>query len=131
MSSWACVQGHWATGDCYTPSGATFPEQIQLDVYDPSNLSTPIASSKQTFNIPYRPSASPKCGDGRWYSSGLKTCFNGYANDVTFNFGGNSSSPALASSSMRSRTTRPTTGLARSVRGRHASAPTLAAPTTR
>ena len=40
----------------------------------------------QTFNIPFRPSQSAVCGDRRWSQDGsAATCFNGFANNVTFN----------------------------------------------
>jgi hypothetical protein len=55
--------------------------------YDATNpaANTAIATSTQTFNVPYRPSASPKCGDGGWLTPS-KECKNGLADDVTFNF---------------------------------------------
>ena len=87
LSSWGCVSGTWTGGNCVTPTGATFAEPITLTLIDPAT-STTLATVTQTFNIPYRPSASPKCDGanaGKWYASGLKTCFNGFANDVTFN----------------------------------------------
>jgi hypothetical protein len=87
MSSWACYSGAWYSGDCSTPNGATFPQAITFNIYNSTGAAL-LASSTQTFSIPYRPSASPKCGDGRWYSPGLKTCFNGFYNEVTFNFSG-------------------------------------------
>jgi hypothetical protein len=96
LSSWACVSGAWYSDDCSTPAGATFPQAVTLEIYDArawqdtGGNTPPIASSTQTFNIPYRPSASPQCtggNAGKWYSAGTKTCFNGLANDVTFNFG--------------------------------------------
>jgi hypothetical protein len=90
LSSWACYSGAWYSGDCSTPSGATFPQAITFNIYDPTGTAV-LASSTQTFSIPYRPSASPKCtGDnaGKWYSSSLKTCFNGFYNEVTFSFSG-------------------------------------------
>src|ERR1044071_1749531 len=34
MSSWGCVSGHWNSGDCSTPAGATFSEPITLNVYN-------------------------------------------------------------------------------------------------
>jgi hypothetical protein len=89
LSSWACSSGAWYSGDCSTPSGATFRQAITFNVYD--STGTVLASSTQTFSIPYRPSASPKCtGEdaGKWYSPSLKTCFNGFYNEVTFNFSG-------------------------------------------
>jgi len=90
LSSWACVSGAWNTGDCSTPSGATFPQAITFNIYD-STGTTALASSTQTFSVPYRPSASPKCtggNAGKWYSPSQKTCFNGLYNEVTFNFSG-------------------------------------------
>ncbi len=98
MSSWACVSGAWYTGDCSTPSGAKFSQPITLNVYSPTDTTTPIATSTQTFAIPYRPSASAKCAalgfPGKWYSSGTKTCFNGLADNVTFSsFTGNLNLP--------------------------------------
>jgi hypothetical protein len=96
LSSWACYQGAWYSGDCYTPAGATFAQPITLNIYNPSTDggATPgslIASSTQTFNVPYRPSADPRCtaGDaGKWYQASSKTCFNGLANNITFSFSG-------------------------------------------
>jgi hypothetical protein len=92
LSSWACVTGSWNTGDCSTPSGATFSQPITLNIYTPADTVNPIATATQTFAVPYRPSASPKCASlgfpGKWYSSGTKTCFNGLADNVTFNFSG-------------------------------------------
>jgi hypothetical protein len=90
LSSWACVSGTWNGGDCSTPSGATFPQTITLNIYDSTGTSL-LASSTQTFAIPYRPSASAKCTGvdaGKWYSPSSKTCFNGLYNEVTFNFSG-------------------------------------------
>lgn len=93
MSSWGCVSGSWSTGNCVTPSGATFNVPITLNIYDVSpdsgiNPGGLITTVTQTFAIPYRPSASTKCTDGKWYDGTTKTCFNGLANNVTFNFSG-------------------------------------------
>jgi hypothetical protein len=88
MSSWACLSGSWEAGNCSTPTGATFLQPITLNIYKPSDTDTPIATSTQTFAVPYRPSASAKCATlgvtGKWYSPGTKTCFNGLADNVTF-----------------------------------------------
>lgn len=86
MSSWGCQSGHWNTGNCLTTKGATFSTPITFSVYDADK--TLIASATQTFAIPYRPSASTKCGDGRWYDNALKSCFNGFATNITFSFSG-------------------------------------------
>jgi hypothetical protein len=99
MSSWACVTGSadGTGGACSTPKGATFSHPITLTLYnvstDGSTLGSPIASVTQTFDIPYRPSSSPKCASDPdrpfgWYSPGLKACFNGMTDNVTFNFSG-------------------------------------------
>lgn len=96
MSSWACVSGAWFSDDCTTPAGSTFTLPITFNIYGPSvdgglHPGSLVATSTQTFSIPYRPSASPKCtGDdaGKWYDPSSKTCFNGLATNITFNFSG-------------------------------------------
>jgi hypothetical protein len=95
MSSFACVTGSWdgSSGACSTPTGATFSQPITLNIYQ-ADGSTLITSVTQTFAIPYRPSSSPKClatDPNRpygWYSPGLKQCFNGMTDNVTFNISG-------------------------------------------
>jgi hypothetical protein len=89
MSSWGCQAGHWFSGDCSTTPGATFSEPVTLNVYNVgagNTVGTKIGTVTQTFQIPYRPSASPTCGDGRW-SDGTD-CFNGYATPISFNVSG-------------------------------------------
>ena len=90
MSSWGCESGTWHTGDCLTTPGATFSTDITLKLYaNPGNgaLGTliPSGARTQTFAIPYRPSAAPACGDGRWQATN-GTCYNGFATIITFNF---------------------------------------------
>jgi len=101
MSSFACVTGHWdGVGGACSTSGQTFSQPITLSIYnvgtDGVSLGTQLATATQTFNIPYRPSASNKCPVNpdvgfptKWYQAGTKTCYNGLANTVTFSFGGN------------------------------------------
>jgi hypothetical protein len=96
MSSWGCQQGAWFSGDCFTHHDATFAWPITLNLYNASTTAqsttpvqpgTPIASVTKTFRIPFRPSASPKCTGadvGKWFRNGQ--CFNGFANNITFNF---------------------------------------------
>lgn len=93
MSSWGCESGSWNLGNCLTSAGATFSHPLTLTIYNPPStglgVGTTIVSSTQTFNIPFRPSASSACiGDdaGKW-SDGT-TCYNGYATPVTFTFVG-------------------------------------------
>jgi hypothetical protein len=92
MSSWGCMSGHWYSGDCSTPPGATFNEPITFNIYAPGtdgvHPGALIASATQTFAIPYRPSASPKCTGGEWFDSSLKACFNGLATTIKFSFSG-------------------------------------------
>jgi hypothetical protein len=94
MSSWGCTTGGaGAGGNCVTTPGATFSEPITFNIYNPSTdggltPGTLITTLTQTFNIPYRPSASPKCTDGRWWDTSSKLCFNGLADNITFNFSG-------------------------------------------
>jgi hypothetical protein len=93
MSSWGCQTGHWNTADCSTTSGATFAEDITLNIYNvnPDNSpGTVVKSVTQTFNIPFRPSAdNTNCtgaNAGKWFDG--TTCYNGYATPVVFNLNG-------------------------------------------
>lgn len=92
MSSWGCQTGHWTTGDCATTPGATFSEPITLNIYNVNGDNSPgslVKSVTQTFNIPYRPSASPSCTGadaGKWFDG--TTCFNGFAAPISFNLTG-------------------------------------------
>jgi hypothetical protein len=87
LSSFACVHGGAYNGDCTTPDGATFSQPITLNLYkvgQDGSRGALITSTTQTFNIPYRPSASPNCTGGRW-SDGT-SCFTGRATQVRFDF---------------------------------------------
>jgi hypothetical protein len=91
MSSWGCQSGSWYAGTCSTTPGATFSEPITFNIYNaPASGSavpgTLIATATQTFNIPYRPSASTRCTGGRWYDSSARSCFNGLATNIIFTF---------------------------------------------
>ena len=92
MSSWGCASGSWSAHTCTTPEDATFAQPITLNIYGPStdgvNPGAKITSVTNTFNIKYRPSASPLCVGsdlGKWYEKSSKTCFNGLAQNITFN----------------------------------------------
>lgn len=87
LSSWGCTSGHWYSGDCVTTPGATFDVPMTLTIYT-ADLTSVVAQSTQTFAIPYRPSASEKCTDGRYWDNAVKDCFNGDAVSVTFPFAG-------------------------------------------
>ena len=93
MSSWGCASGSWNLKTCSTPEEASFAQPITLNIYNPTanggvNPGTRIASVTKTFDINYRPSASPLCvgsDAGKWYDKSSKTCFNGLAQNITFN----------------------------------------------
>lgn len=89
LSSWGCESGSWVSGDCVTTAGATFAVPMTLTLYAVGANDEPgavLASTTQTFAVPYRPSSSARCSDGRWWDSSLKACFNGFATTVTFAF---------------------------------------------
>ena len=95
LSSWACQSGAWYSNDCLTTPGATFSVPIRFNVYNVglgNTVGSLIATKLQTFNIAYRPSAdATNCtggNAGKWYDSGSATCFNGRAQNITFNFAG-------------------------------------------
>jgi hypothetical protein len=47
-----------------------------------------LATTTATVAFAYRPSASVKCTEGRWYNSKDKTCYNGLPQSVTLSFAG-------------------------------------------
>jgi hypothetical protein len=85
LSSWACQRGTWNGGNCSTDPGATFSQPITLKISDAKDGSL-VAERTQIFDVPYRPSVSPKCDAGKWYQPSSKGCKNGLATDVTFTF---------------------------------------------
>lgn len=97
LSSWGCETGHWNTSDCATSPNATFAVPITFNIYrttstspgvNPVPAGSLIATVTQTFQVPYRPSASPLCTGadaGKWFKNG-QGCFNGLATNVTFKF---------------------------------------------
>jgi hypothetical protein len=98
MSDWACQSGDWTgtSGPCVSTPGSTYSWPITLNLYD-STL-TLLASKTVSFNIPFRPSADatrcPQVGTdpyqspNRWYDAKDKTCYNGYAFSIDFDFSG-------------------------------------------
>jgi hypothetical protein len=93
MSSWGCESGGSTTDVCTTSPGARFKHPITLNIYDGtgSALGPVLATKTATFGIRYRPSASPKCvgaDAGKWYSKSDDSCYNGLAQEITFDLGG-------------------------------------------
>jgi hypothetical protein len=92
MSSWGCESGNWFNNNCSTTPGDTFSEPLTFNIYSvgPSNtVGSLLATTTQTFNIPFRPSASASCTGsdaGKWYDAASATCFNGLATNVAFDF---------------------------------------------
>ncbi len=113
MSSYGCQSGsgyggpvYGNPGACVTNPGATFSVPLTLNIYNPPPggcPSTPsdtpcepgslIASDSQTFNVPYRPSASPvnfdgdsNCNGDTWYNASATPpdCYYSESDNVTF-----------------------------------------------
>src|SRR4030095_4578893 len=95
MSSWGCQSGTPSGGTCVTAPGATFSHPITLNIYNVAagnQVGTLVGSVTQNFAIPYRPSAdNVNCTGanfGKWFDASSNTCFNGLANNITFNLSG-------------------------------------------
>jgi hypothetical protein len=98
FQSFACESGHWFdAGGCTSTPGATFTHPITAKIYDPGNLTTPIAWVTQTQTIPYRPSSNATCpansgpapAGAAWFNPlapGGGACQNSIATVLTFNF---------------------------------------------
>ncbi|HEV7586109.1 MAG TPA: hypothetical protein VGO14_10045 [Solirubrobacteraceae bacterium] len=85
MSSWGCQEGNWFEATCKTEKGAKFSLPVTLHVYNVGTLNavgTPVASVTKTFNMPFRPSDSPRCTGGRWFAKGQ--CYHGRLFKITF-----------------------------------------------
>ena len=93
MSSWGCQAGSWTNDTCATTPGSSFSVPITLNLYALGSggaVGALIGTDTQTFNIPFRPSAdNAHCtGDqiGEWFDAASNSCFNGFANNITFDF---------------------------------------------
>ena len=97
FASFACESGHWNTGDCVSGAGTEFKHLITANIYDPSDLTTPLETVTQLETIPYRPSATPTCpansgtpqAGAAWFNSlapGGGACQNSIGKVLTFNF---------------------------------------------
>ena len=99
LSSWGCTSGHWYSGDCVTdPKNAQFSQAITLNIYAvvpgaPPSPGALLATTTQTFQIPYRPSVDASCGPDSatnpsfptaWFDPKDKTCYHGIASPITF-----------------------------------------------
>ena len=91
MSSWGCQTGSWNAKTCATSEDSSFTLPITLNIYNPSvdgiNPGKKLTSITKKFEIKFRPSASALCtGDnaGKWFNNSSKTCFNGLAQNITF-----------------------------------------------
>jgi RTX calcium-binding nonapeptide repeat (4 copies) len=93
VSSWACENGTgWAatnTVPCVTTPGSTFPVPITLYIYDPNDdPMSLIDTTMQTFNIPFRPSASEGCEPTVNGHGWGQDCLLGLAHIITFDLTG-------------------------------------------
>jgi hypothetical protein len=95
LSSWACQNGNWHSGNCVSTPGANFRQPLTVKLYSVSNRWTPpevvsfLGSITETSNIPYRPTSTPAlCGGdtSEWYSSKDKACYRGLAAPVAVDF---------------------------------------------
>jgi hypothetical protein len=85
LSSWGCQEGNWYEATCKTEKGARFAWPVTLHIYSVGALNavgSQIASVTRTFNMPYRPSDSPRCTGGRWFAKGQ--CYHGKLFKITF-----------------------------------------------
>jgi hypothetical protein len=89
MSSWACQSGTWGNNTCATVPGAKFSEPVTLNIYEVGPDNEPgakVATMTETFEMPYRPTASKKCttgeAEGGWYHIG--SCFHGKLFKIKF-----------------------------------------------
>ena len=92
VSSWACQEGTgWAAENevpCETTPGSTFSVPITLNLYDPNDDMSVVATRTQTFNIPFRPSTDPECPETVNGQGWGNDCLLGLAHVITFDLTG-------------------------------------------
>jgi len=92
VSSWACQTGTgWAaenTVPCITEQGSTFAVPITLNIYDPNDDMSLVATRTRTFDIPFRPSRNPDCPETVNGQGWGQDCFLGLAHVITFDLTG-------------------------------------------
>ena len=98
MQSWGCQSGFWFANNCSTTRGAKFAEPITLSMYrvqydttmGPPEPGLLILRQTKTFNINYRPSASPRCVGTSYTQGGFigkpdGYCDQGVSQVINFN----------------------------------------------
>ncbi len=88
MSAWACQFGTWYQATCETPQPqkkVAVPMTLKMyEVGEKNAVGEKIGEVSHTFKMPYRPSDSTKCVEGRWYDEAEKTCYHGLAFKIKF-----------------------------------------------
>jgi hypothetical protein len=85
------VMSNWAYASEWSASGPGYLQLLTLNLYDvDSSSGTPqpgalIASSSQTFLVPWRPEPDPNCPGTAWKAAD-GSCYNGFAFEVHFDF---------------------------------------------
>jgi len=89
MSSWACQTGSVDEQNCSTPKPRkTFKVPLTVRVYNAAELEEgPVAEIVKNVKMSYRPSASAKCAEGRWYDEADEACYNGYSFPISVKIG--------------------------------------------
>jgi hypothetical protein len=85
------VTTNFGTDTFTIPASGPDPAGITASVYDPSDLTNPIATATVNANIPYRPSADPACTGadaGKWLDPVSGVCNNSVSVPITFAFAG-------------------------------------------
>lgn len=93
LSTVTVTMSNWALNSTYpSMDAAGFMHPITLNIYN-VDLSGPtpavgtlIATTTQTFLIPWRPEADPTCPGGTAWRAGDNLCYNGYAFNIVFDF---------------------------------------------
>jgi hypothetical protein len=86
MSSWACQTGT-NTATCTTVPGATFNQDVTLNVYNvnaDNSVGSVVVSKTMNFAMPYRPSADGCGGSTTAWTGPDRGCYNGKAFPITF-----------------------------------------------
>lgn len=91
MSVWTCESGEWNAGCITANPAATFAAPLTLNVYavgSENSVGALLATTTETFNLHYRPSADATCASPTQFKASDGHCQNGSPQAVTFDVAG-------------------------------------------
>lgn len=91
LSVWTCEHGEWNAGCETNTLFGHFAAPLTLNVYavgSENSVGALLATTTETFNLPYRPTSDPTCTDPTKFRASDGSCNHGLPTPVTFDLAG-------------------------------------------